>query len=335
MPASFTKPRLVVLLAFEGVALLDLAGPLEAFTVATALRAPGAPPPYRAIVASTAGGPVRTTTGLAVCAEPLAALDDEAIDTLIVPGSGPPEAPAVPPDLVAWLARRAPRVRRTCAVCTGAFLLAAAGLLDGRRAATHWRSAPLLAERHPRVRVDADSVYLRDGSIWTSAGISAGIDLALALVEEDLGHRAAMAVARQLVVFLKRPGGQSQFSAPLAAQAAEGGTFADLHAWMADRLAGDLRVERLAAQAGMSPRTFARAYTAALGQTPAKVVAAMRLEAACQAVAGTDLPLKRIAHQCGFGDEQNLRRTFLRRLGVGPLEYRERFSGNARARGRK
>ncbi|MGK4004950.1 helix-turn-helix domain-containing protein [Sorangium sp. So ce1036] len=169
----------------------------------------------------------------------------------------------------------------------------AAGLLDGRRAATHWRSAPLLAERHPRVRVDADSVYLRDGSIWTSAGISAGIDLALALalVEEDLGHRAAMAVARQLVVFLKRPGGQSQFSAPLAAQAAEGGTFADLHAWMADHLAGDLRVERLAAQAGMSPRTFARAYTAALGQTPAKVVAAMRLEAACQAVAGTDLPL--------------------------------------------
>ncbi|MGK3990268.1 helix-turn-helix domain-containing protein [Sorangium sp. So ce136] len=335
MPASFTRPRLVVLLAFEGVALLDLAGPLEAFTVAATLRAPGAPPPYRAVVASTAGGPLRTTTGLAVGAEPLATLDDEAIDTLIVPGSGPPEDPAVPPDLVAWLARRAPRVRRTCAVCTGAFLLAAAGLLDGRRAATHWRSAPLLAERHPRVRVDADSIYLRDGAIWTSAGISAGIDLTLALVEEDLGHRAAMAVARQLVVFLKRPGGQSQFSAPLAAQAAESGTFADLHAWMADRLAGDLRVERLAAQAGMSPRTFARAYTAALGQTPAKVVAAMRLEAACQAVAGTDLPLKRIAHQCGFGDEQNLRRAFQRRLGVGPLEYRERFAGSARARGRK
>ncbi|XXZ33189.1 helix-turn-helix domain-containing protein [Sorangium sp. So ce321] len=335
MAMTFAETRLVVLLAFDGVSLLDLAGPLEALTVAATLGAPGATAPYRMVVASMAGGHVRTTTGLGVAAEPLATLDDAAIDTLIVPGSGPPEDPATPPDLVAWLARRAPRARRTCAVCTGAFLLAAAGLLDGRRAATHWRTAPLLAERHPGVRVDADSIYLRDGPIWSSAGISAGIDLTLALVEEDLGHRAAMAVAQQLVVFLKRPGGQSQFSAPLAAQAAEGGSFADLHAWMADRLAGDLRVERLAAQVGMSPRTFARAYTAAVGQTPAKTVAAMRLEAACQAVAGTDLPLKRIAHRCGFGDEQNLRRAFQRRLGVGPLEYRERFAASARAPARK
>ncbi|XXX80844.1 helix-turn-helix domain-containing protein [Sorangium sp. So ce134] len=335
MPTTFARSRLVVLVAFEGVALLDVAGPLEAFTVAAGLRAPGAPPPYRTVVASTAGGPVRTTTGLGIDAAPLATLDGEPVDTLIVPGSGPPEAPAAPPALVAWLARSAPRARRTCAVCTGAFLLAAAGLLDGRRAATHWRAAPVLAERYPRVRVDAESIYLRDGAIWTSAGVSAGVDLALALIEEDLGHRAAMAVARQLVVFLKRPGGQSQFSAPLAAQAAEGGTFADLHAWMADHLSGDLRVERLAAQAGMSPRTFARAYAAALGETPARTVAAMRLEAACQALAGTTLPLKRIAHQCGFGDEQNLRRAFQRRLGVGPLEYRERFAPSGRARGRK
>jgi transcriptional regulator GlxA family with amidase domain len=330
MNAGPAPPRLVVALVFDGVMLLDLSGPLEAFTIAAGAHA-GAPP-YRTRVASMAGGTTRTSTGLVVVAEPVAALDGEPIDTLLVPGGGPPDAPAAPPDLVAWIARRAPRVRRTCAVCTGAFLLAAAGLLDGRRAVTHWLAAQLLAERYPSVRVDAESIHLRDGPIWTSAGISAGIDLALALIEEDLGHRAAMETARRLVVFLKRPGGQAQYSAPLAAQAAEGGGFADLHAWMADRLAGDLRVERLAAHAGMSPRSFARAYVAAVGRTPAKMVEDMRLEAACQALAGTELPLKRVAHRCGFGDEQNLRRAFQRRLGVGPLEYRERFAVSRRGR---
>lgn len=332
MTAGLAPPRLVVALAFDGVVLLDVSGPLEAFTMATVLRA--AAPPYRTCVASMRGGTIRTSTGLGIVTEPLDALDGEPIDTLLVPGGGRTDAPTAPPELVAWIARHAPRVRRTCAVCIGAFLLAEAGLLEGRRATTHWGAAPLLAERYPGVRVDADAIHLRDGAIWTSAGVTAGIDLVLALIEEDLGHRAAMETARQLVVFLKRSGGQSQYSAPLAAQAAEGGTFADLHAWMADRLAGDLRVERLAAQVGMSPRTFARGYVAAVGRTPAKTVEDMRLEGACQALAGTELPLKRVAHRCGFGDEQNLRRAFQRRLGVGPLEYRERFAGS-RARGRK
>lgn len=342
MNARLAPPRLVVVLAFDGVVLLDISGPLEAFAIAGAPRVENpyavapydAAPAYHIRVASIRGGAIRTSTGLGVVTEPLDALEGEAIDTLLVPGGGQGDDPAAPPDLVAWVARRAPCVRRTCAVCIGAFLLAAAGLLDGRRATTHWIAAPLLAERYPGVRVEPDALYLRDGAIWTSAGVTAGIDLVLALIEEDLGHRVAMATARQLVVFLKRPGGQSQYSAPLAAQAAEGGTFADLHAWMADRLAGDLRIARLAAQAGMSPRTFARAYVAAVGRTPAKAVEDMRLEAGCQALASTDLPLKRIAHRAGFGDEQNLRRVFQRRLGVGPLEYRARFAVS-RARGRK
>jgi transcriptional regulator GlxA family with amidase domain len=217
-------------------------------------------------------------------------------------------------------------------VCTGAFYLAAAGLLDGRRATTHWRDAPHLAQRFPSVQVDADPIFIRDvgrregeGVVWTSAGVTAGIDLALALIEEDLGHAVAMQAARRLVVFMKRPGGQSQFSAALAAQASANGPFDALHSWMAAHLRDDLSVERLAERIRMSPRTFARRYVDEVGRTPAKTVSALRLEAASRALAESRRPLKRIALDCGFGSEQNLRRAFLRRFGVLPLDYRERF----------
>ncbi|MFM0151159.1 GlxA family transcriptional regulator [Paraburkholderia sediminicola] len=294
-------------------------------------RAPE-PIAYRTTIASIDGGVLQTFPGLPVVTERLDSLDDQPIDTLIVPGVPVDEHCTLQPELVAWIRRRAPQARRVCSVCTGAFYLAAAGLLDGRRATTHWRDAPHLARRFPKVRVDADPIFIRDAGedekdsvVWTSAGVTAGIDLALALIEEDVGHAVAMQAARRLVVFMKRPGGQSQFSAALAAQASAGGPFEALHSWMAAHLRDDLSVERLADRAQMSPRTFARRYVDEVGRTPAKTVSALRLEAAARVLAESRRPLKRIALDCGFGSEQNLRRAFVRRFGVLPLEYRERF----------
>jgi transcriptional regulator GlxA family with amidase domain len=228
--------------------------------------------------------------------------------------------------VIARVRHWARRARRVCSVCTGAFVLAAAGLLDGKRAVTHWASCELLQARHPAIRVESDPIFLNDGAIWTSAGVTAGIDLALALVQADLGHGLAMQVAQRLVVFLKRPGGQSQFSAPLRAQAASDDGLAALCAWMEAHLGEDLRVERLAARAGMSPRTFARTYAAKLGTTPAKTVEALRVAAARRALEEGDAPIKRVAHACGFGDEERMRRAFLRRVGVSPSDYRARFA---------
>jgi len=324
--------RRVVMLSYDGVNLVDVSGPVQAFETARRQAwQPGldAPAPYDITVASKAGGPVVTGPGLAIMTTPLAALAAAAIDTVIMPGGSTEGSPIAPPALVAWIGANARCVRRVCSVCTGAFALGAAGLLDGKRATTHWRWAAELARRHPKVRVDPDPIFIREGSLWTSAGVTAGMDLALALIEEDLGHRIAIEVARDLVMFMKRPGGQSQFSVPLAAQATGDALFGDLHAWMATHLAEDLRVERLAAQVGMSPRSFARLYAARVGSTPAKTVELMRLEAARRALEETDLPTKRIAAVTGYGDEQNLRRVFQRQLGLGPAQYRDRFSAHA------
>ncbi|MGF6755344.1 GlxA family transcriptional regulator [Paraburkholderia sp. GAS42] len=385
MTGSVSNPvvRHVVIAVAPDLVLLDACGPLEAFwraelTLAeaghkaagsSAGHRPGEKPvAYRVTVASIEGGVLQTFPGLPVVTQRLDTLDDERIDTLIVPGVPIDERIALQSELVAWIARRAPDVRRVCSVCTGAFYLAAAGILDGRRATTHWRDADLLARHFPNVRVDADPIFIRDArdwreaddlrqapdgrdahdagngrglggsragdardlkeerAVWTSAGVTAGIDLALALIEEDVGHAVAMQAARRLVVFMKRPGGQSQFSAALAAQASAGGPFDALHSWMAVNLRDDLSVERLAGQARMSPRTFARRYVDEVGRTPAKTVSSMRLEAAARSLAASRSPLKRIALDCGFGSEQNLRRAFLRRFGVLPLDYRERFA---------
>jgi transcriptional regulator GlxA family with amidase domain len=335
--------RHVVFAVAPELVLLDACGPLEAFwraELAVAARsalpaggrtaARGVPAAYRTTVASIDGGVLQTFPGLPVVTSRLDALDDEPIDTLIVPGVPVDDGAPLQPELVAWLARRAPQVRRVCSVCTGAFYLAAAGLLDGRRATTHWRDAEQLTRRFPQVEVDADPIFIRDVRdgrvVWTSAGVTAGIDLALALIEEDLGHAVAMQATRRLVVFMKRPGGQSQFSAALAAQASAGGPFEALHSWMAANLRDDLTVERLAERTRMSPRTFARRYVDEVGRTPARTVAALRLEAASRWLAESRRPLKRIALECGFGSEQNLRRAFVRRFGVLPLDYRERFA---------
>jgi len=319
-------PLRVVLLAHEQMNLLDLSGPLQALATARRDGNRDGPALYATIVASVDGGAVTTSCGLPVLTVALSTLDDVAIDTLIAPGGCKGDTFHAPPRLVEWIARRAPTVRRVCSVCTGAFLLAAAGQLEGRQVATHWDWVSRLGAQYPGVRVDADRIYIQDGPVWTSAGVSAGIDLTLALIEADFGHQVAIQAARQLVMFIKRSGGQSQFSVPLAAQVHDRGDFADLHAWMAAHLAEDLSVERLAEHVGMSPRNFARSYAAKVGRTPARTVEAMRLEAACRALEETGLPLKSVAAAAGHGDEQTLRRAFQRQLGVSPTQYRERFA---------
>jgi len=319
-------PVRVVLLAHEQMNLLDLSGPLQALATARRDGDRNGPALYDTIVASVDGGAVTTGCGLPVMTVALSTLEGVAIDTLIAPGGCKGDTFHAPPQLVAWIARRAPDVRRVCSVCTGAFLLAAAGQLDGRHVATHWDWATRLGAQYPGIHIDADRIYIQDGPVWTSAGVSAGIDLTLALIEADFGHQVAIQTARQLVMFIKRSGGQSQFSVPLAAQLHDRGDFADLHAWMATHLADDLTVERLAGHVGMSPRNFARSYAAKVGRTPAKTVDAMRLEAACRALEETDLPLKSVAAAAGHGDEQTLRRAFQRQLGVSPTQYRERFA---------
>lgn len=321
----------VVLLAYDDMNLLDLCGPLQALATASKRHSGTGPALYDIVVASAAGGLITTSAGLPVMTVPIATLDGLAIDTLIAPGGCKGEVFHSPRALVDWIVQQAPRVRRLCSVCTGAFLLAAAGQLKRKRVTTHWEWVDRLHKLYPEIDIDADKIFVRDGAIWTSAGVSAGIDLTLALIEEDYGHHVAIETARQLVMFIKRAGGQSQFSVPLAAQAQDGGRFDELHAWVAANLHENLTVDRLAEQAGMAPRTFARSYASQSGRTPAKMVEAMRLEAACRALEKTALPLKTIAANTGYVDEQNLRRVFQRQLGVSPGQYRSRFSGHGAA----
>lgn len=315
-------PRIIEILAYPEAQLLDVAGPLQVFATANDLAPAGSPPPYRLRVVAP-GGDLRTSSGLGLAAEALPG-PGIPVDTLIVAG-GRGVGPACTGELPAWIAARAPAARRVASVCTGAFLLGAAGLLDGRRVATHWTRCDALARIYPGARVEPDPIFIRDGDLWTSAGVTAGIDLALALVEADLGRSAALAVARHLVVFLKRPGGQAQFSTALALQA--GSRFDALHAWIGENLTASLTVERLAAQAGMSPRGFARHYRAETGLTPARAVERLRVEAARRLLAESGMPLKRVAGLCGFGSEETLRRGLLRCVGAAPGAYRTRFAG--------
>jgi len=314
--------RHVVFVVFPNALLLDLSGPLAVFELSCE-TAPLDSPPYRLTVASESGGLIKTSSGLEIMTRSISELND--IDTLVVVGGPGVHQAARQALLVNWLSAHAGQVRRLCAVCTGAFVLASAGLLKERRAVTHWASCDLLQEQHPDITVLPDAIYERDGSVWTSAGATAGIDLALALVEEDQGRREAIRVAKRLVVFLKRAGGQTQFSVPLNLQEADDGGFESLHHWMHDNLSADLRVEALAARAGKSPRTFGRLYRAGTGRTPAKVVEELRLEAARRALEETRLSLKEVANRSGFVDEEKMRRAFQRKLGVSPQDYRSKF----------
>lgn len=328
-----SAPRLVVFLTYDDMNLLDLAGPLQAFSTANRIsQGSGGVAMYDTVVASAQGGRVTSSAGLSVDTRAVASLEGMTIDTLICAGGCKGEEFIACPELAGWIARHAASVRRLCSVCTGAFLLASAGQLRGRRVATHWAWADRLQRLHPEIHVDADALFVQDGAVWTSAGVTAGIDMSLALIEADFGHEMAIQVARQLVMFIKRTGGQSQFSAPLATQAGDKGNFANLHAWISAHIDEDLSVARLATKAGMSLRTFVRVYTAAVGRTPAKTVEAFRMEAACRALESTALPLKAICAKIGYAEEQNLRRVFLRNFGINPLQYRARFSERTSSR---
>ncbi len=322
------RARRVLFVAYPDVGLLDLTGAQTVFWAATkAMEARGLKG-YERLTASLDGGLMRSAENLEVQTSPLAGIRLSSVDTLIVPGS--PHIASVlerSGPLVDWLKRASRAATRTASVCSGAFLLAAAGLLDGKRAATHWAMCDMLSQRFPKVRIDRDAIFVREDAVWTSAGVSAGIDLALALVEEDCGHDVAMEVARELVVFLKRPGGQSQFSELLQAQADDTAVFDELNLWIAGNLEqSDLTVETLAERARMSPRNFARVYKQKTGRTPAKAVEVFRLEAARRLLEDSARNIDQIAGLCGFGDEERMRVTFQRHLGVAPREYRRRFA---------
>ena len=313
--------RPVELLVFPQVQILDVTGPLQVFTTANDIVG-GDVAPYAIHVVSQAGGAVTSSSGVGLLAHPLPP-HGSALDTLIVAGGPGIEAAAADEALVDWVRERAHQARRFASVCTGAVVLATAGLLDGRRAATHWSLCAELARRFPSVQVEPDPIFVHDGPAWTSAGVTAGIDLALAVVEADLGRTVALAVARYLVVFLKRPGGQAQFSAALALQ--DEGRFDTLHGWIGANLSSDLSLPRLADQARMSERSFSRHYLAATGQTPARAIETLRVEAARNLLLDSRLPVKRVAQRCGFGSEETMRRSFLRLLAATPQEYRARF----------
>jgi transcriptional regulator GlxA family with amidase domain len=323
-----SERRHVVVLAYPGVQTLDVVGPLEVFAAAgmvASARREGVAPPYHVEVVAPAAGPLRAGSGIGLVADRAISDVRERLDTLLVAGGLGTAAVMRDRAVLAWLRRMAPRVRRLGSVCTGTFVLAAAGLLDGRRATTHWMWCDELAETFPRVVVERDPIFVRDGNVYSSAGVTAGMDLALALVEDDLGRGVALETARRLVLFLRRPGGQSQFSAQLAVQAADREPIRELQAWIVEHPDADLSVEALARRAAMSPRNFARVFRREVGTTPARYVEQVRVETARRRLEESSHGVDAIAAACGFGTSETMRRAFVRRLHVPPHAYRGRF----------
>jgi transcriptional regulator GlxA family with amidase domain len=321
----------VAIVAFDGLQLLDLAGPSEVLRTATRL---GATPPYETVIATPDGKPVRSESGVSVAADAslasLAALRSRArIDTLVVVGGDGTGSARRDRRFLADLAAVAARAPRIASVCTGAELLAAAGLLDGYEATTHWASCDALAARHPDVSVRPDRIYVHDRDRWTSAGVTAGVDLFLAMVQADHGAALAHQAAGWLVVFVQRPGGQSQFSAQLRAQRATTTSIAELQAWLGDHLDENLGVEALAEWVGMSPRTFARVFRRETGTTPAAFVEELRVESARRLLETTDLTVAAVAGRVGIKHAETLHRAFHRRLGTTPDRYRQHFGRRA------
>ncbi len=322
--APLRARREVVLVGFAGVEPLDLVGPMSVFSRAEAL-VPGS---YSVCIAAPEGGILVARSGLSLAGIlPLEAIG-RPVDTILVAGAGEEAIghAALNGHLVHWVSERSKDTRRIGSICTGAFILGAAGLLDGRAATTHWAAASILQGYFPTTRVDPNAIYLIDGPICTSAGVTAGIDLALALVEDDLGHAVAMEIARDLVLFLRRPGGQRQFSATLATQAGNVDRFADLLLWMADNPGADLSIPALAARSVMSERSFTRRFTREVGRTAARHVLDLRLEHARRFLEETSWPLDVIADRCGFRTADTLHRMFRRELGLTPAAYRARYA---------
>ncbi|MHB8241097.1 MAG: GlxA family transcriptional regulator [Solirubrobacteraceae bacterium] len=327
---SATRRRQIVILAFAGVQSLDVTGPLEVFAGAQDLiESTGrSDSGFDVQIVSRDGAPLATSSGMTIVPHGSIADVTAAIDTLIVPGGSGQSLAGEDHVLLDWIARASAGARRTASVCTGAFLLARAGLLDGRRASTHWAHAAKLSRQYPNVDVDPDPIFVRDGNIWSSAGVTAGMDLALALVEEDLDRDAALTLARHLVLFLRRPGSQSQFSVTLGSQQPQRESLRDIQSTVLEDVAGVHTVEAMAERAHMSPRHFARAFRLETGITPARYVERVRLEAARRHLEEGSESIAQVARACGFGTPETMRRVFLRALHVGPAEYRRRFQGS-------
>ncbi|MEU4492229.1 GlxA family transcriptional regulator [Streptomyces sp. NBC_00210] len=324
MPA----PHRVVIVAFPGVEVLDVTGPAEVFSVASRVAGEGRPG-YQVQIATADGGDVRTSSGVRLMSDLTLEEVDGRVDTLLVSGAitqveGSVEA-VVDMRVTAWLRRAEPRARRIGSICAGAHLMAAAGLLDGLRATTHWLTAEQLAAEHPQISVDPDPIFIRSGRVWTCAGVTSGMDMALAMVAQDHGQALALATARMMVMYVKRSGGQSQFSVPLSVQAPAGDRIEVLCRWIGEHLDEDLSAEALAARMHLSPRHFSRLFGRRTGSTPAAYVETARLEAARRLLEETDLSLPEIATASGLGSVKTLHRSFQRRVRTTPAEYRRRF----------
>lgn len=316
--------RKIVIVAYERVKLLDVCGALQAFSDA---RQEDGHSAYQVTVVSEAGGLVATDTGLMLETARLDGAALRSVDTLLVAGFDPMLPPFSTASLRVRLAKYLDRPRRLGSICTGAFILAELGVLDGLEATTHWIAGDRLKQEYPKIKVNLDAIFVTSGRIWTSAGVSAGVDMALAMIEDDLGHLAALEVARRLVLFLKRPGGQSQFSIELRQQMRDTrGRFDELHNWIRNNLEADLSVSALSEVARMSPRNFARVYLRETGESPARAVEKLRIEAARRLLESAYDPIQVVARRAGFGDDERMRRAFVKAYGVSPQHYRSRFS---------
>ena len=330
MIGSMGRDRAVIVVVYDGCALLDVAGPTEVFHVATLLSNDGG---YRVVLASPDGRPVRTENGITLGVD--AALGDlveagpDFCDTLLIVGGLAADTIVARPEVLADLRILSARSERTASVCTGALILAAAGLLDGYRATTHWSACPQLADGHPPVTVEPDRIYVHDRDRWTSAGVTAGTDLALALVEGDLGTEVAHQVAGWLVVFVRRPGGQAQFSAQLKGEPARSPSLVALQRWLPDNLSEDLSVAAVAKRIGMSERHFARVFRDEVGTTPASFIEGLRIESARRLLETTNLTVAAVSAAVGLHQAETLHRAFLRRVGTTPARYREHFHRHA------
>ena len=321
------KIRTVGIVTYPGFEIIDLTGPMEVFAFANnALQRSGvcSEPAYPMEVLAAKPGPIKSSCGLQIIADKAYGDVQQGIDTLLIAGTPDVSCLLCDPALQDWVRAMEPRVRRLASVCTGAFLLAESGLLDGRRATSHWDYCDWLARDYPAVNIEPDRIFVRDGSISTSGGVTSGIDMALSMVEEDWGSELALFVARYMVMFLKRPGGQSQFSAYLTSEANRP-ELKELQAWIMLHLTDDLRVETLAERMCMSPRNFARFFLTETGMTPAKFVEMARIDAARHYLGSTQQSIESVADKSGFGDQERMRRAFIRQLGINPQNYRERF----------
>ena len=323
---STHDPKKILILGFDDAQILDITGPMEILTSASDEMPRQA---YDVTLAGPNALSLKTTCGIKLSVDlsfpDLTNADLRRVDTLIVAGGRGMRRNLLDPHLVNIVQKTAKHARRIASVCTGAFVLAAAGLLDGKRAVTHWMYCDALARNFPKVTVDQDAIYVRDGNVWTSAGVTAGMDLSLALVEDDLGRELALDVARQKVMFMMRPGGQSQFSAHLAAQKPQDRPLSELLQYIVDNVDRDLSVPALARHAAMSERNFARHFTKETGTTPARFVEAARLQTARQKLEEATFPIDQVAHQSGFTNAERMRRAFHRHLGISPQDYRARF----------